>query len=164
MNRPDIRQLMSTHHHDGRIEWLGVRPAKHAYVQELTELEVDTEQGIIGDHYQGRSGKRQVTILQHEHLAVIQSLLHLPVDPRLLRRNFLVSGINVHALRESLFRIGPEVILAGTGDCHPCSKMEQNLGHGGYSAMRGHGGITCRVVHGGKIKVGDSVTILSVLA
>ncbi len=160
----DLQQLMFSHHRPGRVEWLSFRPVKHSPVQVVTELNVDPVHGIVGDHYQGSSGNRHVTIMQYEHLAVLQSILQVPVDPCLLRRNFLISGINVHALRVSQFRIGSQVVLAGTGDCHPCSRMEQNLGYGGYSAMRGHGGITCRVVQGGKIKVGDRVTILTPLA
>ena len=76
----------------------------------------------------------------------------------LTRRNIVVSGINLLALAKRRFRIG-EVVLETTGPCEPCSRMEENLGPGGYNAMRGHGGITARVAKGGTISVGDAVAL-----
>jgi MOSC domain-containing protein YiiM len=81
------------------------------------------------------------------------------IDPGLLRRNLVVSGINLLALQRAQFRIG-SVVLEGTGPCHPCSRMEAALGPGGYNAMRGHGGITAKVITPGEIKVGDAVAFV----
>jgi MOSC domain-containing protein YiiM len=81
------------------------------------------------------------------------------VAPDLLRRNIAVAGINVLALKDRKFQIG-DVLLEGSGPCEPCSRMEENLGPGGYNAMRGHGGITARVLEGGTIRVGDAVRVL----
>jgi MOSC domain-containing protein YiiM len=81
------------------------------------------------------------------------------IDPELTRRNIVVSGINLLAFADQQFQIG-EAVLEMTGHCHPCTRMEENLGEGGYNAMRGHGGITCRVVTGGTIKLGDEVKLV----
>ena len=78
-----------------------------------------------------------------------------------MRRNIVVSGINLLALRERRVAVG-SAILEVTGECHPCSRMEEILGAGGYNAVRGQGGVTARVVQAGKIQVGDAITRLPV--
>jgi MOSC domain-containing protein YiiM len=70
----------------------------------------------------------------------------------------LKHGINLLAFKDKQFRIG-EVLLEYTGECHPCSRMEENLGPGGYNAVRGHGGITAQILKGGGIRIGDLVQI-----
>ena len=76
-----------------------------------------------------------------------------------LRRNLLVAGLNLAALRGRRVRIGTAE-LELTGPCAPCSRMEAALGPGGYNAMRGHGGVTARVVRTGAFTVGDAVTVV----
>jgi MOSC domain-containing protein YiiM len=153
-----LRELLASMPQVGRVEWIGVRPARCAALHAVDEVEARAERGLSGDHYQGgRDGGRQVTLIQAEHLHAVATLLRRErIDPGLLRRNVVVSGINLAALIGASFRIG-EALLAGSGACHPCSRMEEALGPGGYNALRGHGGITARIVESGRIRIGDAV-------
>jgi len=78
------------------------------------------------------------------------------LSPEMLRRNIVVRGINLLALKDREFSIG-SARLRMTGLCHPCSRMEEVLGEGGYNAMRGHGGINACVIQTGSIAIGDPV-------
>jgi len=145
----------------GVLRWIGVRPAYRAPVQIVEQADVEAERGVIGDRSAFKSGgKRQVTLIQFEHLAVIAALCgRRDAAPELLRRNFVVSGINLLALKRARFSVGA-ALFEGSGLCQPCSRMEDTLGRGGYNAMRGHGGITARVLAGGKINLGDQIVMI----
>lgn len=153
-----IKTLQTQFPHPGKVEWLGLRPARDIPIVTPTQVVAVIGKGLQGDRFVGGSqGKRQVTLIQAEHLAAIAALLgRESVPPDLLRRNIVVSGINLLALKTTPFLVG-EVLLEMTGLCHPCSKMETALGRGGYNAMRSHGGITTKVLHGGVISLGDPV-------
>jgi len=117
-------------------------------------------QGLDGDHYAGNGGKRQITLIQAEHLVAAAAMLGADaIQPGQLRRNVLVSGLNLLALKGRRFAVGSSV-LEYSGLCHPCSYMEEALGSGGYNAMRGHGGITAKVVTDGEFSVGSPVQAL----
>ncbi len=155
-----LSDLLDALPRDGTIEWIGLRPGRRLPLEIVTEVSASTDRGLLGDCYSGRSGKRHVTLIQHEHLAVIGSLLGIDEpSPDLLRRNISVSGINLLALKDKRFKAGT-TILEYTGQCHPCSFMEQAFGPGGYNAVRGHGGITARVVKDGTIRLKDPVVPL----
>jgi len=154
-----IQELTSRYSKNGRLEWIGVRPARDQSMLSLPYVEIE-EKGLEGDRTM-QANARSVTLVQFEHLPVIASLSDREsIEPSDLRRNLVVSGINLLALRDKSFKVG-SVVLEGTGICAPCSKMEKSLGHGAYNAMRGHGGITARVITGGQIELGDSVEVLS---
>jgi len=141
----------------GQVKWIGLRPAKRAPLLSGDSACALTGGGLEGDHYCGGSGNRGVTLIQAEHLGVIASLTGVEkIAPAALRRNLVVTGLNLIALKGQRFRIG-EVVLEGTGLAHPCSRMEAVLGPGGYDAMRGHGGLCARVLQGGILRVGDAV-------
>ena len=153
-----LADLLATLPQQGVLRWIGLRPARREELSIVDKATLCTDSGLLNDRYAGRSGKRQVTLIQHEHLQAIAALLHRDhIDPALLRRNLAVSGINLLALKGKQFKIG-HATLEFTGLCHPCSRMEELFGAGGYNAMRGHGGITARVVAGGDIALDDAVT------
>jgi MOSC domain-containing protein YiiM len=156
MNPGPLQTLLDTLPQKGRIEWIGIRPARSAPMVSLQEVSINQSDGLAGDRFSGRADSpRQVTLIQREHLAVIAACVGIEaIDPALLRRNIVVSGINLLALKDKRFRVG-DVLLEYTGACHPCSKMERALGAGGYNAMRGHGGITARVLEAGLLRIGD---------
>ena len=152
-----LGQLMANLPRPGRVEWIGLRPRRDVPMREVAEVQASAGAGLAGDRYASGSGKRGITLIQAEHLPAIAALAgHAQVPPALLRRNLVVSGLPLVALKGRRFRIG-EVLLEGTGDCDPCSRMEAALGPGGYNAMRGHGGLCARILVGGVLRVGDAV-------
>lgn len=154
------QELLDSIPHVGRLEWIGLSPAKGAPMEVVGQARVELRTGLVGDrHAASGTGHRQVTLIQGEHFPVASALCGRDVTPELTRRNLVVTGINLLSLRDRRFRVG-EVVLLGTGRCAPCGLMERNLGPGGYSAMRGHGGITASVVEPGTIRVGDAVSFL----
>ena len=165
-----LQQLFDTLPQTGKVEWISIRPAKIVYVSGKTEsaplqmvqqVEAIAGKGLIGDRYASKNGKRQVTLIQWEHLSVIASLLHKDfISPESLRRNIAISGINLLELKNKQFRLGT-ALLEYSGLCEPCSKMEETFGPGGYNAVRGHGGITCRIVESGVIGLGDKLVVIN---
>lgn len=142
-----------------RVEWIGISPGHRQPIEPRDEVTVAIGTGVDGDYHSKKKpgGERQVTLIQAEHFAVIAANTGRDsVIPELLRRNIVVSGIELAPLIGRRFRIG-EALLEGTGPCTPCSRMDENLGAGGRLAMSGLGGLTTIVIEAGRIRVGDSV-------
>jgi MOSC domain-containing protein YiiM len=158
--KPSLRDLLDSAPRPGRLEWIGLRVAHRGAVVPVQCAAALAGRGLEGDHRSGRSGgERQVTLIQAEHLNVIASLTgQAAIEPARLRRNLVVSGINLLALRDKEIWVG-EARLRVAGPCHPCSRMEQALGPGGYHALRGHGGVTAEVVESGRVQIGDAVRL-----
>ncbi len=150
----ELAELIAGWAKPGRVDWIGVRPARRAEIVTLGDAMISAD-GLDGDR--SRADKRAVTLIQQEHLAAIGSYLGQgPIAPEILRRNLVVSGINLSALKGREVQVG-EAILRVTVICAPCSRMEEALGKGGYSAVRGHGGWCAEVVRTGRVRAGDAV-------
>ncbi|GAB5438795.1 MOSC domain-containing protein [Falsiruegeria mediterranea] len=149
-----LKDLIAGWAQPGRVTWIGVRPGRREGMEALSEVWIG-EDGCHGDR--ARAGKRAVTLVQREHLAAIGSFLGRDaVPPEVLRRNLVVEGINLSALKGRRVQVG-EAVLEFTTICAPCSRMEEAFGPGGYSAVRGHGGWCARVLQPGQVRLGDVV-------
>ena len=148
----------------GTLRWIGLRTARRAAMTMPTRAVAVVERGLEGDHRIDKTpgSGRQVTLISAEFIAQTAHFLGRDeIDPALLRRNLVISGINLHALRHQQFTIGEALFEAGAW-CHPCSRMEEALGKGGVAAMLGHGGLCCRILRGGTIAIGDEVRVHAV--
>lgn len=162
-----LRELTARFPREGVLDAIFLRSSKRGDINTVDQTEVIVGRGLHGDHrVDSKSSrvKRQVSLIQAEHIPVIAALSgHAQINPADLRRNLLISGLNLIAAR-SLFKdqplllgIGDEVQLEIYDDCEPCSRMEELLGPGGYNAMRGHGGMLAQVITGGIIRRGDAI-------
>ena len=164
-----LRDLTTRHPREGVVTAIVLRPARGTLAQLADRTRAIPGRGLEGDRRalrESRSTNRDLTILQAEHVPLIARWIgHDDLDVRLLRRNLVVAGWNLLAMRSPfadqplLWRIGDDVVIRITGPCDPCSKMEATLGPGAYNAMRGHGGVTACIVEGGPIRVGDAVRL-----
>jgi MOSC domain-containing protein YiiM len=163
----DLRALTRQFPRAGVLHSIFLRPGRREPVLSVQSAHALAGRGLEGDRSalpgKPEGDKRQVTLIQAEHLPVIAALAGMAeVRPSDLRRNLVVSGLNLLAAKAlfndqpMVLRIGP-VVLEVSGPCEPCSRMDEVLGPGGYNVLRGHGGLTARVLTGGYLRSGDAV-------
>ncbi len=170
-----LRDLITRIATEGRVEAMVIRAQKDQPAQFANEVKAEPGRGLIGDRRALNSRtdltsrKRELSLIQAEHLPLIARWCGMPsIEATRLRRNLVISGVNLLAMKSPFkdvrmeWQIGNEVIIQVTGPCDPCSKMEAELGAGGYNAMRGHGGMTAMVTVGGIIRVGDAVKLANI--
>jgi MOSC domain-containing protein YiiM len=145
----------------GTLTWIGLRTERRGQVTPVERARAIAAKGLEGDHRMGKTpgSARQVTLISEEFMQQITHFTGLDsIDPVLLRRNLVVRGINLNALRHQRFQIG-EAVFEATALCHPFSRMEAALGKGGVAAMIGHGGLCARILSTGYIGFVDLLEV-----
>ncbi|MCV2490105.1 MOSC domain-containing protein [Geodermatophilus sp. YIM 151500] len=128
-------------------------------------LEVRAGHGIVGDRYAGHPAHRdaQVTVLAAESVERLAAELGAgPLDPLLTRRNVVLRGAEVEALRGHTFALdggtGP-LLLRGGRPANPCAWLDVVLAAGAHRGMRGRGGVRCAALSDGALTLGPAVLL-----
>ena len=138
---------------------LGIARAarKRAPMAETGEVEVSVDLGVAGDARGAKPG-RQVTVLFREGWESACRDLGVTLPWVARRANLLVEGVAIP--REGGRLTIGELVLEVTDETKPCQVME--AAHRGLRRAltpEWRGGVTCRVVKGGMIRVGDRVEV-----
>ncbi|KAB2918471.1 MAG: MOSC domain-containing protein [Hyphomicrobiaceae bacterium] len=145
----------------GRLTGMARRERPRQPMQEIAEGLVSVAAGLDGDCKGARYPRRQITILEKEAWQAALAEISAPPVPWTVRRaNLLVEGVVLPRARGGLIRIGA-VDLEVTAQTYPCARMEQAC-NGLLTALARNwrGGVTCRVVTGGRLRLGDPVEVL----
>jgi FdhD protein len=124
----------------------------------LEEAVCHAGQGIAGDRYHGEDpgSKKQVTFVSREVVDEMCRALSVGrVDYSALRRNVLVSGVDLNALIGKTFIIGG-VVFEGVEECKPCYWMDQAVAPGANAFLAGRGGLRCRILADGVLRTGEA--------
>jgi MOSC domain-containing protein YiiM len=132
-------------------------------VESRDRIEVRAGLGIVGDRYFGQPAHRDasVTVIAAEALDRLAAELGSgPLDPLATRRNVVLRGAEVEALRGQLFSLDcgeGEVVLAGGRPANPCAWLDLALTPGAHRGMRGRGGVRCAPRTDGVLRLGAAV-------
>jgi MOSC domain-containing protein YiiM len=145
----------------GRLIGIARRPRRLVPMQEVAEGRITVEAGLDGDFKGGKYPRRQITVLAREAWEAALAEVGGPLLPWTARRaNLLVEGIVLPTGIGSLLRIGP-VRLEVTAETYPCHRMEEaRAGLRRALAKEGRGGVTCRVLEGGALVLGDEAEVV----
>lgn len=123
----------------------------------VVEAEVEAGAGLVGDRYHG-SRHRQLSVQSLEELAEAEARFDRSIDPLLTRRNVTIDSGPVPRRPGHRWRVGP-VVLEVVRDAAPCRLLDDTIGDGARTAMRRRAGVVCRVLDGGRLRVGDTVVL-----
>jgi MOSC domain-containing protein YiiM len=140
----------------GRLTGIARRDRKRAPMQTLERAEISTETGVERDS-RGKPGPRQVTVISAEAWRDACRELQAEVPWTTRRANLLIDDFDLPRTVGAVLQVG-EVRLRITGEVDPCSRMDEQC-PGLKRALQPdwRGGVSCTVLQGGAVALGDEV-------
>jgi MOSC domain-containing protein YiiM len=152
----------------GRVEAIHITHAAGAPMEALEEVEALVGSGLAGDRYllgtgfysarPRPDGGRELTLIEAEVLATLAAEYDIPLTAADSRRNLTTRGLRLPNLIGRRFAIGA-IVCEGVDHCPPCQHLVDVTGRAVLAPLVGRGGIRARIVVGGWLHVGDTITV-----
>ncbi len=137
----------------GTITNLHIARVKGTPSDPVQEANAISGLGLEGDRSAYEGNLRQVLFVDKEILD------GAGLAPGQVKENITVTGLNVAETKPGqVFTIGDSITLEAVGDCEACSKMDA-IRLGLKDQLQGKRGMLAKVITGGSIKIGDSITV-----
>ena len=150
-----------------RLERILVAEHRGAPMRALERVEAAVGQGLIGDRYAaGRgtfssraavmAGAREVSLVSMAAVAACSRRLDMPIEAAALRRNLVVTGLDLMTMRGQLLCVG-DVRLEIVSSCPPCGYLSRLLGQDMRAGLHRIGGMRAAVRTGGLLIAGQHI-------
>jgi hypothetical protein len=150
-----------TEQRDARVVGLFVAPVAGTAIESRAEATLVAGVGVEGDRYATRLGYWSDPRWPDQELTFVEAEVAeaLGVEHGALRRNVVTRGVRLETLIDVRFVLG-DALIEGVRACDPCAHIEEITGRPGLlKALAGRGGLRARIVRGGRVCVGDAITV-----
>jgi MOSC domain-containing protein YiiM len=142
----------------GTVEAIVLAGTAEAALNAVATARAIAGRGLEGDRYAAGEGTFSVKGGHGRDLTLVtaEALEDVGLTAVEARRNLVVRGIDLDALRGRRFRVG-EVECLGQRRCEPCAHLERLTRPGVLRALVHRGGLRADILRGGELHVGDPV-------
>jgi MOSC domain-containing protein YiiM len=141
---------------EGSVEKIALAPVESALPGHVEKVEVGSG-GMVGDRY-GDAG--DITLIEAEALEGLRRDTGIELSHEESRRQVLTRGVRLNDLVGLRFRVG-SVECVGVELCEPCSHLQSLTYPGVLRGLVHRAGLRADIVSGGRIAVGDALTVQS---
>jgi len=142
---------------EGKIVSMRLCLGSREPMREVDNVVVIGSEGLEGDRHRmadGSRSKRQILLMDRETLDRFQ------LADGVIRENITVEGLEFSSLSDGdRVLVGSDVVLEITGDCEPCSRMDE-IRQGLKDELEGQRGMLAYAESGGNIRVGDTIQVI----
>jgi MOSC domain-containing protein YiiM len=144
-----------THEHTGTVVSIQLCPGHRKPMARVGSAELVGNLGLKDDVHAIADSSRQVLLLEKETLDA------MGLETGVVKENITTSGIRLMGLpHKARLRVGASAVLEITKPCAPCFRMDE-IRPGLLKEIGGRRGMLARVITGGRIHSGDSISVIS---